>query len=251
VAAGQAEGQAGSDAVTWSIIAREERSGRVGIIVATRFFAVGALVPHIRTGAGALATQAFVNPLYGPAGLRLLQDGQDASAVVAALTASDAGRAHRQLHVMDAHGRFAAHTGAACIAWSGHAIGRDCSVAGNMLAGPEVLGNTLCAFEAHAEMPLARRLIVAMGAGERAGGDKRGRQSAALLVHDQEDYPLYDLRVDDHADPLAELGRLAVVARERWVHFRRQMPGRDAPSGLVDRGKLEERIASSLAEGYE
>ena len=90
-----------------------------------------------------------------------------------------------------------------------------------------------------------------MRAGEAAGGDKRGRQSAALLVHDGEDYPLYDLRVDDHADPLAELARLQQVARERWVHFRRQMPNRAAPSGMVDRNELEARIAQSIAEGYE
>ena len=237
--------------MTWSIIAREARSGRVGIIVATRFFAVGAVVPYIRTGAGALATQAFINPLYGPAGLRLLQEGQDAAAVVAQLTAHDAGRAHRQLHAMDAQGRFAAHTGAACIDWCGHATGRDCSVAGNMLAGAAVLEATLSTFEALADVPLARRLIAAMGAGERAGGDKRGRQSAALLVHDQEDYPLYDLRVDDHPDPLAEITRLAAVARQRWVHFRRQLPRRGAPSGLIERGPLEDLIASSIAEGYE
>jgi uncharacterized Ntn-hydrolase superfamily protein len=237
--------------VTWSIIARESRSGRVGIIVATRFFAVGAVVPYARTGAGALATQAFINPLYGPAGLRLLQEGQSAAAVVAELTAHDAGRAHRQLHVMDAEGRFAAHTGALCIDWCGHLTGRDCSVAGNMLAGAAVVEATLRSYEANPEVPLVRRLIAAMAAGERAGGDKRGRQSAALIVHDQEDYPLYDLRVDDHPDPLAEIARLAAVARERWVHFRRQLPGRRAPSGLTDRSKLEELIAGSIAEGYE
>jgi uncharacterized Ntn-hydrolase superfamily protein len=100
-------------------------------------------------------------------------------------------------------------------------------------------------------MPFARRLIHAMRAGEAAGGDKRGRQSAALLIHDAEDYPLYDLRIDDHADPLSELARLEEVARQRWVHFRRQMPSRDRPSGLVDRSRIEALIAQSIAEGYE
>jgi uncharacterized Ntn-hydrolase superfamily protein len=98
---------------------------------------------------------------------------------------------------------------------------------------------------------LARRLLAAMRAGEAVGGDKRGRQSAALLIHDGEDYPLYDLRVDDHADPLAELARLEEVARQRWVHFRRHMPSRDRPSGLTDRSGLDELVAKSIAEGYE
>jgi uncharacterized Ntn-hydrolase superfamily protein len=237
--------------VTWSIIAREEPSGRVGIIVATRFFAVGAMVPHVRTGVGAVATQAFINPHYGPLGLALLAAGRSASAAVAELTAADEGRHNRQLHIMDGQGRFAAYTGAACVDWCGHDIGSTYSVAGNMLAGPEVLAATMRAYEFHAGLPLARRLIAAMRAGEGQGGDKRGRQSAALIIHDQEDYPLYDLRVDDHPDPLAEIARLEAIARERWVHFRRQMPGRRAPSGLTERGMLEALIASSIAEGYE
>jgi uncharacterized Ntn-hydrolase superfamily protein len=171
--------------------------------------------------------------------------------VVAELTGGDAGRHNRQLHVMDRDGRFAAYTGEACIDWCGHLLSDSFSVAGNMLAGPQVLAETARAYEAQAEVPFARRLIGAMRAGEAAGGDKRGRQSAALLVHDGEDYPLYDLRVDDHADPLAELARLQQVACERWLHFRRQMPRRAEPSGLVDRSGLEARIAQSIAEGYE
>jgi uncharacterized Ntn-hydrolase superfamily protein len=237
--------------VTWSIIARDARTGRIGIIVATRFFAVGAMVPHIQTGTGAIASQAFVNPLYGPLGLGLLRAGLSASAAVAALTAADAGRDHRQLHVMDGQGGFAAYTGAACIDWCGHAL-RECySVAGNMLAGPAVLADTVRGYDDHIGLPLGRRLIAAMRAGEAAGGDKRGKQSAALLIHDQEDYPLYDLRVDDHPDPLAELARLETIARERWVHFRRHMPGRRTFSGLIDRDNLESLIAASIAEGYE
>jgi len=238
-------------AVTWSIIARDEPTGRIGIVVATRFFAVGAMVPHFRTGVGAVATQAFINPLYGPQGLALLQAGASAEVTVAQLTAADAGRDNRQLHVMDRQGRFAAYTGAACIDWCGHAIRPTFSIAGNMLAGPAVLADTIRAYEAAHAVPFARRLIAAMQAGEAAGGDKRGKQSAALLIHDSQDYPLYDLRVDDHADPLAELARLHSVARERWVHFRRWMPSRENPSGLVDRGGLEALVARSIAEGFE
>ena len=237
--------------MTWSIIARDEATGRVGIAVATRFFAVGAMVPHIRTGVGAVASQAFINPLYGPQGLALLEAGLGAEETVGRLTAADAGRDNRQLHAMDREGRFAAYTGAACIDWCGHALRPTFSVAGNMLAGPAVLADTIRTFEAQSALPFARRLIAAMQAGEAAGGDKRGKQSAALLVHDGEDYPLYDLRVDDHADPLAELARLHDVARERWVHFRRLMPSRENPSGLTDRSGLEALVAKSIAEGYE
>ncbi len=237
--------------MTWSIIARDPASGRIGIAVATRFFAVGALVPHIRTGTGAIASQAFINPHYGPRGLALLEAGAGADEVVGRLTSADEGRDNRQLHAMDRQGGFAAYTGAACIDWCGHQIRETFSVAGNMLAGPAVLAETIRAYEAQAALPFARRLLAAMGAGEAAGGDKRGRQSAALLIHDGEDYPLYDLRVDDHADPLAELARLEQVARQRFVHFRRQMPSRAAPSGLTDRGRLEALTAQSIAEGYE
>jgi uncharacterized Ntn-hydrolase superfamily protein len=237
--------------MTWSIIARDEATGRIGIAVATRFFAVGAMVPHIRTGVGAVASQAFINPHYGSSGLALLEAGLSAEETVARLTAADEGRHNRQLHIMDRAGRLAAYTGAACIDWCGHEIRQAYSVAGNMLAGPAVLAETIGAYEAGRTLPFARRLLAAMRAGEAAGGDKRGRQSAALLIHDGEDYPLYDLRVDDHADPLAELARLEEVARQRWVHFRRHMPSRAAPSGLTDRSGLEELITKSIAEGYE
>jgi uncharacterized Ntn-hydrolase superfamily protein len=237
--------------MTWSIIARDEPTGRIGIAVATRFFAVGALVPHIETGVGAVATQAFINPHYGSLGLVLLREGRGAAEAVDELTQGDAGRDNRQLQMMDRAGRFAAYTGAACIDWCGHETRETFSVAGNMLAGPAVLTETIRAYEAYAALPFARRLLAAMQAGEAAGGDKRGRQSAALLIHDSETYPLYDLRVDDHADPLGELARLEEVARQRWVHFRRQMPSRERPAGLIDRGKLEELISRSIAEGYE
>ena len=237
--------------MTWSIIARETTSGRVGIIVASKFFAVGSMVPHIKTGVGALATQAFVNPYYGTRGLALMSAGANAETAVNLLTVADEGRDNRQLHAMDKDGGFHGHTGAHCIPWCGHTLRDGFSVAGNMLAGPAVLEDTAVEFAARAELPLARRLIAAMLAGERAGGDKRGKQSAALLIHDAEDYPLLDLRVDDHADPLAELARLETVARERWLHFRRVMPRRDAPDGLLDRNELDAFIAASIESRFE
>lgn len=237
--------------MTWSIIARDEKTNRVGIIVATKFFAVGSRVPHIRTGVGAIASQAFVNPFYGTQGLALLQAGATAEDCVRMLTTADDGRDHRQVHVMDRKGRFGAFTGKACVDWCGHAVHETFSVAGNMLAGSEVIAETAKAYVDNAAVPFARRLIAAMNAGEAAGGDKRGKQSAALLVHDGEDYSMLDLRVDDHTDPLAELARLESVSRERWLHFRRQMPTRAQPSGLVDRSTLDALIEKSIAEGYE
>jgi uncharacterized Ntn-hydrolase superfamily protein len=237
--------------MTWSIIAREASTQRTGIIVASKFFAVGALVPHIKAGAGAIASQAFINPHFGARGLELLARGMPAETVLAELTGPDEGRANRQLHLMDSKGNFAAYTGAATIAWCGHELRPSYSVAGNMLAGPAVLAASSRSYEANAALPLAQRLIAALAAGEAAGGDKRGKQSAALLIHDAEDYPLYDLRVDDHPEPLLELARLELIARQRWLHFRRFMPSRQQPSGLVDRGQLEDLIAKSIAEGYQ
>jgi uncharacterized Ntn-hydrolase superfamily protein len=237
--------------MTWSLIARDMATGRIGIIVATRFFAVGAVVPNIRTGVGAVASQAFVNPHYGPRGLEMLAAGQSATDTVAALVAADNGRASRQLHIMDTAGRFAAYTGQDCVDWCGSLQRDTFSVAGNMLAGEAVIIETARAYEAHMALPFARRLIAAMKAGEAAGGDKRGKQSAALLIHDGEDYPLYDLRVDDHPDPLAELARLQAVARERYLHFRRRMPSKAQPAGNTDRTDMEAFVARSIAEGYE
>src|SRR5262245_27084316 len=169
--------------MTWSIIARDKATGSFGIAVATKFFAAGARVPFIAPGVGAIATQALVNPFYGTNGLRLLRDGMTADAVVTALVAADDGRDHRQTHIMDASGRIAAHTGAACIDWAGHLVGDGFSVAGNMLAGAQVLDETAAAYVASGAMPFPRRMITAMLAGEAAGGDRRGKQSAALLIY--------------------------------------------------------------------
>ena len=162
--------------MTWSIIARDEPTGRIGIAVATRFFAVGALVPHIRTGAGGVASQAFMNPYYGPKGLALLEAGVSAEDVIARLTAADEGRDNRQLHVMDRVGRFAAYTGAACIGWCGHEVRANYSIAGNMLTSPQVLAQTMRVYESRSTLPFARRLIAAMLAGEEAGG-RQARQA--------------------------------------------------------------------------
>jgi uncharacterized Ntn-hydrolase superfamily protein len=232
--------------MTWSIIARDKATGCFGIAVATRFFAAGARVPFIAAGAGAIATQALVNPFYGTRGLRLLRDGNPADAVVNSLVAEDDGRDHRQVHIIDANGRIAAHTGTECIGWHGHVAGDGFSIAGNMLVGAAVLDQTVSAYQAGKALPFPCRLVAAMLAGEAAGGDKRGKQSAALLIYGEEEWSDLDLRVDDHPEPLAELERLERVSRERWMSFRRFLPGRRDPVGVTDRSIIEMEIAREL-----
>jgi uncharacterized Ntn-hydrolase superfamily protein len=233
--------------MTWSIIARDSATGQFGIAVATRFFAVGARVPHIAARVGGIATQALVNPYYGIDGLKLLREGRKPREVVATLIAADAGRESRQLHIMDAGGNIASHTGSDCVDWCGHIEGNGFSMAGNMLAGARVLDDTAKAYLANERLPFAQRLIAAMRSGEAAGGDKRGRQSAALLIHGEEEWSALDLRVDDHADPLTELERLEQVSRERWVHFRKFLPTRKNPAGITDRATIDAGVAAAIA----
>jgi uncharacterized Ntn-hydrolase superfamily protein len=234
--------------MTWSILFHERDSGRIAIAVATKFFAVGARVPFIEPLKGGLCTQALLNPLYGPDGLKLIRGGMGAADVVRQLTEADAGRAHRQLHVLGADKKFAAYTGADCVSWCGHTIEEDFSVAGNMLAGPQVVSETARYFRENAAMPLPRRLIGALKAGERAGGDKRGKQSAALVIYGAEEYSELDLRVDDHVEPLLELARLEAASRERWTTFRRFLATREDPAGTVDRATIETAIDKAHAK---
>jgi uncharacterized Ntn-hydrolase superfamily protein len=227
--------------MTWSIIARDA-SGAFGVAIATRFFAVGALCPHAQSGVGALSTQALVNPHYGAQALELLGKGLTAPEVVQRLIAPDAGREHRQLHVIDAAGRIGQHTGAQCVGWAGAVAGEGFSVAGNMLANEQVIQQTARAFH-ESKKPFAERLISALRAGEALGGDKRGKQSAALLICSTEDYPELNLRVDDHADPLAELSRLYEKAHERFVPYLKCSPSKARPWGVLDRAVIEQEIA--------
>jgi len=233
--------------MTWSIIARDKNTGQFGIAVATRFFAVGALVPHLKSGVGAIATQALVNLFYGTDGLRLLEQGASAEEVVGTVTAADSGRDQRQVHAIDTQGGTAAHTGKSCIDWCGHVAGDNFSVAGNMLAGPRVIEDTAAAYAKNAALSFPRRLIAAMRAGEAVGGDKRGKQSAALVICGEEEWPDLNLRVDDHAEPLAELERLESVSRERLVHFMAMWPRRRDRIGITDRDAIERKIAEAAA----
>jgi len=229
--------------MTWSILGRDDE-GRLGVAVASRFFAVGALCPHTRRGVGAVSSQALLNPLYGPAALDLLAEGQTPFDVACALTDADPGRAQRQLHVLPAQGKPAAFTGERCVEWCGHLLDDDFSVAGNMLAGPEVIAASAAAYRDALGQPLAERLLAALEAGESAGGDKRGKQAAALVVHGDEDRRELDIRVDDHAEPVAELRRLYEVSLERFQPFVACLPGRHGAAGLIDRDEIEARIAA-------
>jgi uncharacterized Ntn-hydrolase superfamily protein len=227
--------------MTWSILARDPATGALGAAVATRFFAVGALAIHVEGGVAALATQALINPMYAVHGMPRLRAGEAPDSVVEALLAADAGRGHRQIHVLDAAGRIAVHTGGDCVDWCGSVRGIDVSVAGNMLVGPNVVAATLAAFETAAGS-MAERLLTALEAGEAAGGDKRGKQSAALKICTRDPYPDLDIRTDDHPNPLAELRRLVAVSRERFAQFRRFLPGADSPCGVFDRDVIEAAI---------
>ena len=228
--------------MTWSILARDPATGAFGVAVASRFFAVGAICPHVEGGVAALATQALVNPLYAVHAMPRLRRGETAEAVLASLVAPDPGADQRQFHILDAAGGIAQHTGGNCVPWAGHVRGDNAAVAGNMLAGPQVVRRTMEAYLA-ASGSLAERLLTAMQAGEAAGGDKRGRQSAALKICLRDPYPDLDIRADDHPDPLAELWRLYRVSLERYAVFRRFLPGSDSPWGVFDRAVMDAAIA--------
>src|SRR5882757_1802065 len=217
--------------MTWSILARDPATGTLGVAVASRFFAVGAICPFVEGQVAALATQALVNPLYAIQAMPRLRAGEAPETVLAALVSPDPGADQRQFHILDAAGRIAQHTGSNCVSWCGHAAAENVSVAGNMLSGEATVRATLEAYLSSSG-PMAERLLTAMEAGERAGGDKRGKQSAGLKIASRDPYPDLDIRADDHPDPLAELRRLLRVSQERFAVFRRFLAGRDNKFGV-------------------
>lgn len=228
--------------MTFSIIARCPETGAFGVAVSTKLMCVGALCPFVRAGVGAVATQSFVNPYLGIDGLALLADGLDAAAVRERLVANDPGSAQRQFAVVDAAGRSAAFSGHECVGWYGHHEGDGFACAGNMLTGPEVVAGMATAWNGSAGQPLAERLVRAVEAGQAAGGDKRGRQSAALLVATTEAYPLVDLRVDDHPDPVAELRRLWEMYRIDLAPIMGMLPTVARPAGMFDLAAIREHL---------
>ncbi|MBM3546184.1 MAG: DUF1028 domain-containing protein [Alphaproteobacteria bacterium] len=233
--------------MTWSIVVRDPKTGAFGVAVATKFFAVGAICPYGKSEVGAASTQALVNPFYGITGIKMLEAGVPAPEALRILTQADAGRETRQFHMIDAAGSNAAHTGRDCVEWSGHVIAENVSVAGNMLAGPQVIHETLKAYQASMDQPLDERLLRALEAGDAAGGDKRGRQSACLVIHAGEEYPQLDIRVDDHTLPLPELRRLRDVARTHYLPFTGCLAKKGDPVGIYDRAKVMDVIAKAQA----
>lgn len=202
----------GPEVNTFSIVAYDAESKEWGIGVASKYLAVGSVVPWAQPGVGAVATQAFVNARYGPDGLELLAKGKSAEEVVKELTEADRGRDFRQLGIVDAKGNPASFTGEKCSKWAGGKVGKNYCCQGNLLTGEEVVTEMAKAFE-KANGPLAWRLMTALEAAEKAGGDRRGKQSAALYVvrargGDGGSDRAVDLRVDDHEDPLKELARI-------------------------------------------
>lgn len=217
--------------MTFSIAARCARTGMLGVAVSTAVPGVGGICPFVRPAAGAVATQSWVNPYLGIDALPLLAEGRSAQDVVDTLIAADPGREVRQLGIVDAKGGAAAFTGRDCVNWFGHIVGEGFTVQGNMLIGEATITAMAEAFRRTEPLMLAERLLVALEAGQAAGGDKRGRQSAALLVHDKELYPLLSLRVDLHAWPVAELRKVFEVARHQVLPFVVGMPTRADPIG--------------------
>ena len=216
---------------TYSICACDLAAGQWGVATQSKFLAVGSVVPWAEPYVGAIATQAYANPRYGPQGLALLRDGMSAEETVERLTSADDGRARRQLGVVDGDGRSATYTGAECNAWAGGRAGTGYAAQGNILVSGETVDALAGTFEASAGKPLAERLLDCLDAAEAAGGDSRGRQSAALLVVERDggyaslSDVLVDLRVDDHPDPLVELRRIyrahdvlfGSTPRDQWL----------------------------------
>jgi uncharacterized Ntn-hydrolase superfamily protein len=199
---------------TYSIAACDLAAGEWGVATQSKFLAVGSVVPWAEPNVGAVATQAYANPRYGPEGLELLRAGRTAQEVVETLTAADEGREHRQLGVVDRNGNGATFTGGECNDWAGGRIGAGYAAQGNILVSGDTVEAIARTFEGNAGRPLAARLIECLAAGQAAGGDRRGQQSAALLVVAKDggygslSDVLVDLRVDDHERPIVELERL-------------------------------------------
>jgi uncharacterized Ntn-hydrolase superfamily protein len=217
--------------MTFSIVARCPRSGQFGVGAATAMPAVGKLLSHAQAGFGAVATQAQINPYLGLDGLKFLAQGYSAEQVLQQLQQTDPAMALRQCAVVDASGQVACWTDRGCLHWAGSIAGEQFSVQGNRLAGRRVLEAIADAFETHHERPLIERLIEAIAAGDREGGDRCGESSAAVYVVDTEEYPLWDIRVDHHPDPVRELRRLHQVFEEQVLPEILKMPTRRHPGG--------------------
>ncbi len=231
--------------MTFSVVGRSQDGASVGVAVASKFLAVGAAVPAVEAEVGAVATQSYANLAYRPDGLAMLRSGRSAQETLDALVAADDGRSQRQAGVDDGHGGAATYTGDGCHTWAGGRTGDGYAVQGNILVGPEVVEAMEAAWLEAAGAPLPERLLATLAAGDDAGGDRRGRQSAALLVarraggYGGESDVEVDLRVDDHATPVAELRRLLDLHQ---LYF-----GRPDPATLLPlEGPLADEVSRRL-----
>jgi uncharacterized Ntn-hydrolase superfamily protein len=216
---------------TYSIVGCDLEARQWGVAVQSKFLAVGALCPFAEAEVGAVATQSYVNPRYGPDGLALLRDGLPAEEAVERLTAADEGRAQRQVGIVDGQGRAATYTGEDCHDWAGGRTGAGYAAQGNILVGEETVAALAATFEANPQLPLVQRLLECLAAAQAAGGDRRGQQSASVLVVERSggyaglSDTVVDLRVDDHERPIQELRRIygihrrlfEVSPREDWL----------------------------------
>ena len=234
--------------MTWSIVAHDPNSDAFAVAVATKAFAVGASCPFVRAGVGAVSTQSMTNRYLGPAILDAMARGISPKAAIEGALAGDDGRGIRQVHAVDRHGRTAAWTGENCVMWCGNVSAGGISVAGNMLAGEPTITETLATWKANQALPMPDRLMLSMEAGEAAGGDRRGRQSAAMVMVTTEDFPDLNLRVDDHTEPLVELRRLLGLWKEQGVPRLGIAPSKSNPSGLIDLDAIE---AGWIARGLD
>jgi uncharacterized Ntn-hydrolase superfamily protein len=244
---------------TYSIVACDLEAGQWGVAVQSKFLGVGSIVPWAEPGIGAIATQAFANPRYGPHGLALLREGLSAQETVDRLTTADDGRVERQVGVVDGMGRSATFTGAECLEWAGGRAGEGYAAQGNILVSAATVDALAETFESSTELPLATRLLDCLDAAQGAGGDSRGQQSAALLVVERDggyaglSDALVDLRVDDHQRPLEELRRVyglhqelfGKTPEEEWVDVDENLAWelRERLAGLGYTGELEDALA--------
>jgi uncharacterized Ntn-hydrolase superfamily protein len=219
--------------MTFSIVAHCPRTGQLGVAVSTAVPAVGAMCPYIQPGVGAVSTQSWVNPYLAIEALSLMRQGNSGPEALDAVLSRDDARDLRQIGVVDGQGRPAAWSGQSCTPWFGHIVGERFAVQGNMLVGEATVVAMAAAFRGSEPLDLAERLLLAMEAGQAAGGDKRGRQSASLKVFGNEDYALLDLRVDEHAHPVAELRRVYTIARLQLLPFVEGMPKKGTPAGAL------------------
>jgi uncharacterized Ntn-hydrolase superfamily protein len=234
--------------VTWSIVAHDPKTDAFAVAVATKAFAVGAQCPFVRSGVGAVSTQSMTNRYLGPAILDGMARGLPPAAAIEGALVGDEGSFLRQAHAVDRFGRTAAWTGRNCVEWCGSVAAEGISVAGNMLAGEPTVARTLRTWNVNDALAMPERLMAAMLAGEAAGGDRRGKQSAAMVMVTTEDFPDLNLRVDDHAEPLSELRRLLGIWRVEGVSRLGMAPSKANPSGLTDLDAIE---AGWIARGLE